>query len=125
MRGKYHANWGKKLKDSTKKKISEKLKLNNPMHNPEVSEKVRQKNLGREPWNKGKSEKRPEVIKKMSQKKIKYKNIKAVSKKTGEVIEFNNTNEVIEFVGKTHRMVMIYFEKGESKDYYWKFEKNN
>jgi group I intron endonuclease len=125
LKGKEHPNWGKKLKDSTKKKISEKLKLNNPMHNPEVSEKVRQKNLGREPWNKGKSEKRPEVIKKMSQKKIKYKNIKAISKKTGEVIEFNNTNEVIEFIDKTHRMVMIYFEKGESKDYYWKFEKNN
>jgi len=125
MRGEEHANWGKSLKESTKKKISERLKLNNPMHNPEVSEKVRQKNLGREPWNKGKSEKRPEVIKKLSQKKIKYKNIKAISKKTGEVIEFNNTNEVIEFIGKTHRMVMIYFEKGESKDYYWKFEKNN
>ncbi len=125
LKGKEHPNWGKKLKDSTKKKISEKLKLNNPMHNPKVSEKVRQKNLGREPWNKGKSEKRPEVIKKMSQKKIKYKNIKAISKKTSEVIEFNNTNEVIKFVGKTHRMVMIYFEKGESKDYYWKFEKNN
>jgi hypothetical protein len=78
MRGEEHANWGKSLKESTKKKISERLKLNNPMHNPEVSEKVRQKNLGREPWNKGKSEKRPEVIKKLSQKKIKYKNIKAV-----------------------------------------------
>jgi hypothetical protein len=123
MKGKYHANWGKKLKDSTKKKISEKLKLNNPMRNPEVAEKVRLSNLGREPWNKGKSEDRPDVIQKMSQKKIKYKNIKSISKLTNEVIEFNNTNEVIKFLNKTHRMIMIYFEKGESKDYYWEFDK--
>jgi len=94
------------------------------MHNPEVSERVRQMNLGREPWNKGISEIRPEVIRKMSEKKIKYRNIRAISKYTNEVIEFENTNEVIEFLNKTHRMVMIYFKKGESKEYYWTFNKN-
>ncbi len=121
LKGDKHPNWNKSLKPSTKKKISEKLKLNNAMWRPEVSEKVRQKNLGRKPWNKGKIENREEVIKKLSEKKIKYRNIKAISKKTGEIFEFNNTNEVMLFVNKTHRMVMIYFEKGESKDYYWEF----
>lgn len=125
LKGKYHPNWGKHLKESTKKKISEKLKLNNPMHNPEVSEKVRLKNLGREPWNKGIKEIRSDVIKKMSEKKIKYRNIKAISKETGVVLEFNNTKEVMTFISRTHRMVMIYFEKGESKDYYWVFDKSD
>lgn len=122
-KGEKHPNWRKKLKESTKKKISERLKLNNPMHKKEVSEKVRQKNLGRDPWNKGQSETREDVIKKMSEKKIKYKSIKAVSKETGRVFEFENTNEVMSFVNKTHRMIMIYFEKGESKDYFWTFTK--
>jgi hypothetical protein len=125
LKGENHPNWGKKLKDSTKKKISEKLKANNPMKNPEVAEKVRQQNLGRDPWNKGKSETRPEVIKKLSEKKKKYRNIKATSKETGEVFELNDTKEAMEFVGKTHRMIMIYFEKGESKDYYWSFDKDD
>lgn len=121
LKGENHPNWGKKLKDSTKKKISDKLKLNNGMFRPDVSEKVRQKNLGREPWNKGKSEVREEVIEKLREKKIKYRNIKAVSKNTGETFEFRDTNEVMLFLKKTHRMIMIYFEKGESKDYYWTF----
>jgi group I intron endonuclease len=121
LKGDKHPNWGKSHKESTKKKISERLKLNNGMHRSEVSEKVRLKNLGREPWNKGKSETREEVIEKLSEKKIKYRNIKAISKITGEVFEFNNTNEVMSFVNKTHRMIMIYFEKGESRDYYWTF----
>jgi hypothetical protein len=124
LKGDNHPNWGKELKESTKKKISERLKLNNPMHNPDVSEKVRLKNIGRDPWNKGKKEVRSDVIKKLSEKKIKYKDIKAISKKTGEIFEFNNTNEVILFINKTHRMVMIYFEKGESVDYYWTFIKS-
>jgi len=34
---------GEAFKGIHKEKISERLKLNNPMHNPEVSEKVRQK----------------------------------------------------------------------------------
>lgn len=123
LKGKYHPNFGKNLKVSTRKKISEKLKINNGMKRKEVSDKVREKNLGREPWNKGIKEERTEVIKKLSEKKIKYRNIKAISKKTGEIIEFNNTNEVMNFVKKTHRMIMIYFEIGESKEYYWKFDK--
>lgn len=121
LKGDKHPNWGKCMKESTKQKISEKLKLNNGMRRHEVSERVRQKNLGREPWNKGKSETREDVIEKMSEKKIKYRNIRATSKVTGEIFEFNNTNEVMLFVNKTHRMIMIYFEKGESKDYYWTF----
>jgi hypothetical protein len=123
LKGEEHPNWGKNLKESTRKKISERLKLNNPMRNPEVVERVRLKNLGREPWNKGKSEKRPEVIKKLSEKKIKYRNIKAISKENGEIIEFENTYEVVDFMNKTYRMIMIYFERGESKDYFWKFDK--
>lgn len=124
FKGENHPNWGKHLKESTRKKISERLKINNGMRNPEVSEKVRLNNLGREPWNKGKSETREDVIQKMSQKKIKYRNIKATSKSTGEIIEFDNTNQVISFMKKTHRMIMIYFERGESKDYYWQFDKD-
>ena len=123
LKGKDHPNFGKNLKDSTRKKISEKLKINNGMRRKEVSDKVREKNLGREPWNKGIKEERPDVIKKLSEKKIKYRNIKAISKKTGEIIEFNDTSEVMNFVKKTHRMIMIYFERGESKEYYWKFDK--
>jgi group I intron endonuclease len=121
LKGDKHPNWGKKLKESTKEKISERLKLNNPMKNPIVSEKVRLKNLGRKPWNKDSKEKRDYVIKKLSEKKIKYRNIKAISKKTGEIFEFENTNEVMSFINKTHRMIMIYFKKGESKEYYWTF----
>lgn len=121
LKGDKHPNWGKNHKESTKKKISERLKLNNGMRRPEISEKVRQKNLGRDPWNKGKCETREEVIEKMSEKKIKYRNIKAISKSTGEIFEFKNTNEVMSFLKKTHRMIMIYFKKGESKDYYWSF----
>jgi group I intron endonuclease len=123
LKGEKHPNWGKSLKESTRNKISQRLKLNNPMHKPEISEKVRQKNIGREPWNKGKTEERPDIIKKLSEKKMKYKNIKAISKETGNVLEFNNTNEIISFLNKTHRMIMIYFEKGESKDYFWTFDK--
>jgi hypothetical protein len=123
LKGKDHPNWGKNLKESTRKKISEKLKINNGMKRKEVSDKVRDKNLGREPWNKGIKEERTDVIKKLSEKKIKYRNIKAISKKTGEIIEFNNTNDVMDFVKKTHRMIMIYFERGESKEYFWKFDK--
>lgn len=125
LKGDKHPNWGKELKESTKKKISDRLKLNNPMHNPNVSEKVRLKNIGRDPWNKGKKEVRDDVIKKLSENKIKYKCIKGISKKTGEIFEFNNTNEVMIFVNKTHRMIMIYFERGESKDYYWTFIKSD
>ena len=124
LKGDKHPNWGKKFKESTKKKISEKLKANNPMKRHEVSEKVRLSNLGRDPWNKGKLEKRPEVIKKLSDKKIKYKDIKAISKETGEIFRFENTNEVMLFVNKTHRMIMIYFEKGECKNYFWTFNKD-
>ena len=60
----------------------------------------------------------------MSDKKKKYRNIKSVSKETGEVFNFDDTKEVMKFVNKTHRMVMIYFERGESKDYYWTFIKS-
>lgn len=124
MRGKYHHNWGKKFSKETREKISKKLKENNPMRNPEVSEKVRLKNLGRTPWNKGKKETRPEVIKKLSEKKIKYKNIRAICKNSGEVLKFKNTNEVIDFIGKTHRTILNYLISGECKEYFWKYEKN-
>ena len=68
---------------------------------------------------------RNDVIKKLSDSKIKYKCIKGISKKTGDIFEFNNTNEVMLFANKTHRMIMIYFERGESKDYYWTFIKSD
>lgn len=125
LKGENHPNWGKHPSYETRYKMSNNLKLNNPMWNPEVAERARQSKLGIEPWNKGKKETRDNVIKKLSEKKIKYKNIKAISKKTGEVFDFNNTNEVMLFVDKTHRMIMIYFEKGESKDFIWKYDKVN
>lgn len=72
-KGDKHPNWNKHLSVETREKISERLKINNPMHNPEVSEKVRLKNIGRTPWNKGINT--PEdVCKKLSEKKIKYFN---------------------------------------------------
>ena len=53
LKGDKHPNWNKHRSDETKKKISEKLKINNPMYSPELSEKVRLKNIGKIPWNKG------------------------------------------------------------------------
>jgi hypothetical protein len=123
LKKEHHPNWGKKLSEETKKKISNKLKINNPMFKREVVEKVRQKNIGRDPWNKGSKETRPEVIKKMSDKKKKYYNIVSECKKTGEKKYFNDIKEVMNFLGKTYGMIRIYFKKGESKDYFWTFDK--
>jgi len=122
-KGSCHPNWGKHLKESTKRKIADKLKINNPMYNPDVVEKVRRKNLGKIPWNKGKTENRPDVISKLSKKKQKYFNIKVISKKNNEeIFKFNTTAEVAAFLDKTYTMVLIYFKKGESQDYYLKYD---
>jgi group I intron endonuclease len=123
LKGEDHPNWGKHLKESTRKKISEKLKKNNGMKNPEVVEKVRQKNLGKPAWNKGL--KTPEEIcKKLSEKKIKYRDIEIVDKNTGEKLVFPTTKELMDFLGKCHRSVLNYLVKGESKDYFIKPQNN-
>jgi group I intron endonuclease len=122
-KGEKHPNWGKHLNVETRKKISERLKVNNPMCNPEIAEKVRLKNLGREPWNKGL--KTPaDVCKKLSEKKIKYKNIQLISKIDSSILTFNTIREVMNFIGVTHRSVLNYILKGESKDYHIKYETN-
>jgi len=122
LKGEKHPNWGKPRSKETRNKISKALTLNNPMHNPLVVEKVRLQNLGKTPWNKGLSA--SDVSKKrMSESKQKYVNIRGVSKKTDEEFTFGNTNEVMYFLSRTHRMVMIYFDRGESKDYWWSFDK--
>ena len=123
LKGELHPNWGKSLKDSTKEKISIALKKNNPMKNKQISEKVRLKNIGRDPWNKG-LKTSDEVKSKLSEKKIKYRNIRAICKVSGDSFTFDNTNYVTDFLKRTHRMVMIYFERGESKDYYWFYDKS-
>jgi hypothetical protein len=122
-KGEKHPNWNKKLSDTTRKKISDKLKLNNPMKNPEISEKVRLKNIGRTPWNKGIST--PEdICKKLSDKKIKYHNIQLISKKDNTIEFFNNIYEVMLFLQKCYRSVYLYLQKNESKEYFIKYEVN-
>lgn len=123
LKGEDHPNWGKHLKESTRKKISEKLKENNGMKNPEVVERVRQKNLGKPAWNKGLKTPK-EICKKLSEKKIKYRNIEIVDKNTGEKLVFPTTKELMDFLGKCHRSVLNYLEKGESKDYFFKPQNN-
>lgn len=119
LKGEKHPNFGKNLQESTKEKISEKLKLNNPMKNPKTSEKVRLKNLGRTPWNKGLST--PEdVCKKQSEKKIKYRNIKMVSKENPNEIEtFENIYDAMAYTKKCYRSIYLYIQKGESLTHYW------
>jgi group I intron endonuclease len=123
QKGDKHPNWGKNLSDETRSKISERLKANNPMKNTEVSEKVRLKNIGREPWNKGKNT--PEdVCKKLSEKKIKYYDIELISKENGLISKFDNIYKVMEYLEKCYRSVYLYLKKGECKDYFIKYNIN-
>jgi len=123
-KGENHPNWNKKLSETTCKKISEKLKLNNPMKNPEISEKVRLKNIGRTPWNKGLSTPK-DICKKLSDKKIKYFNIQLISKKDNTIQTFYSIYDVMSFLGKCYRSVYLYLQKNESKDYFIKYEIKN
>jgi group I intron endonuclease len=116
-KGEKHPNWGKHLKDSTKSKISERLKLNNPMHNPEISERVRQKNLGRTPWNKGLNTPK-DICKKLSDKKTKYININLISKNDSSNKVFDNIYEVMEYLNKCYRSVYLYLKNKQSTDYF-------
>jgi len=120
-KGEKHPNWNKNLSEETKKKISEKLKLNNPMKNPEISEKVRLQNLGRVPWNKGLNTP-DDICKKLSEKKIKYFNIKLISKKDNSIKLFNNIYDVMAFLEKCYRSVYLYLQKKETKDYIIEYE---
>ena len=94
------------------------------MSNPEVAEKVRLKNLGRTPWNKGTNTPK-DVCKKLSEKKIKYFNIELISKKDNSSMRFNSIYEVVDYLGKCYRSVYLYLKKGESKDFYIKFEEKS
>lgn len=123
-KGDKHPNWNKHLSEETREKISIRLKLNNPMSNPEVAEKVRLKNLGRTPWNKGTNTPK-DVCKKLSEKKIKYFNIELISKKDNSSMRFNSIYEVVDYLGKCYRSVYLYLKKGESKDFYIKFEEKS
>ena len=120
--GERHPQFGKHLPEETRKKISERLKLNNPMFRKEVSEAVRLKNLGREPWNKGL--KTPESVrKKLSDKKLKYFDIKLTHKITEDEFKFNTVFEVMDFLKRSHRSILNYLIKNESQDYYITYNK--
>lgn len=122
--GELHPNWGKSRSQETRNKISERLKVNNPMHRKEVSESVRLKNIGRTPWNKGKKTDES-VKKKLSEKKLKYFDIELTHKITGKKFNFNNVFEVMGFLQRSHRSILNYLIKNESQEYYITYNKIN
>jgi group I intron endonuclease len=122
--GERHPWFGKKMPQETRNKISERMKVNNPMHRKDISEAVRLKNLGREPWNKG--QKTPEEVReKQSKKKLKYFDIELTHKVTGKKFNFNNVFEVMDFLQRSHRSILNYLIKNESQEYYITYNKIN
>ncbi len=117
--GEKHPKWGVPITLEHREILSKNMKLNNPMKNPETAEKVRLSNIGRTPWNKG-SKTPSEVCEKLSDVKIKYRDIKIVSKSDiGDIKILKDTNDAKLYLKKCHKSILNYINKRESIDYYW------
>lgn len=119
LKGEKHPKWGTTISTKHKEILSRNMKLNNPMKNKETVEKFRLSNIGRTPWNKG-LKTSSQICKKLSDAKIKYKDIKIVSKKDNSFIKkFENVQDAMSYLKKCNKSILNYIYKRESIDYYW------